>query len=290
MQHASISTSFAGQRKSSFQGGSLTDEEIMHRAPAVFAEAPHETRSARYAFIDTRALLAGLRKEGFEPVHAVQSRTRDETLTGFTKHMIRFRRAGTEITGPGQTVPEVVLINSHGGQSSYHLMAGLFRVICLNGLIAAAQEYASVRVPHSGNVADKVIEGAYTVLDESTRALEAATTWQGIPLSHDEQLVLARAAHTARFADHDGKVLTPIEPEQLLKVRRREDNDTSLWTTFNRVQENVIRGGLVNFSHDDNGRSRRVSSRAVNGIDQNVGLNRAIWQLTEEMAKIKRAA
>lgn len=290
MHIAPITTNLTTMRKSSFQGGFLTDEEIMRRAPSVFAEGAHETRSARYAFIDSRDLLGRLRNEGFEPVFAAQSRTRDVTQVGFTKHMVRFRRSDVEVTSTGQIVPELVMVNSHGGQSSYHLMAGLFRVICLNGLIACEQQYASVRVPHTGNVADKVIEGAYTVLSDSTRALDAANTWQGVTLSRDEQLILARAAYTARFADHEGNVTTPIEPDQLLRVRRRDDDNSSLWTTFNRVQENVIRGGLRGTRIEEDGRTRRVSSRAVNGIDQNVTLNRALWQLTAEMAKLKGAA
>ena len=41
---------------------------------------------------------------------------------------------------------------------------------------------------------------------------------------------------------------------------------------------------------DANGRriaSRRVSTREVKGIDQDVKLNRAMWQLAEEMARLK---
>lgn len=289
MHIAPIPTGTAAMRSSSFRLSTLTDDEILRRAPSVFAEGKHETRSSRYTFIDSRALLGRLREEGFEPIYAAQARTRDLTQVGFAKHMLRFRRSGVEVTDVGQIVPELVMVNSHGGQSSYHLMAGLFRVACLNGLIVCEEQYASIRVPHTGNVADKVIEGAYTVLSDTTRALDAANTWRGVTLSRDERLILARAAHTARFADHDGNVSTPIKPEQLLRVRRGDDADESLWTTLNVVQENVIRGGLKGVRTEEDGRTRRVVSRPVNGIDQNVALNRALWQLTEEMAKLKGA-
>jgi hypothetical protein len=79
-----------------------------------------------------------------------------------------------------------------------------------------------------------------------------------------------------RFADADGEVTTPIAPAQLLAPRRREDTANDLWTTFNVVQENVIKGGLHGVGRDANNRRRRVTTRAVNGIDQDVKLNKAL--------------
>ena len=217
---------------------------------------------------------------------------RDETKAGFTKHMVRLRHDGTRdnVNAVGDVFPEVVLINSHDGSSSYHLNAGLLRVVCLNGLVACGEQYAAVRISHSGKIVEKVIEGSYEVLEESIKALTASTEWRGIALNRDEQMILAEGAHTLRFADADGHVSTPILPEQMLRVRRSEDRDDSLWTTFNRVQENVIRGGLHGVARTDDGRRRKVSTREIKGIDQNLKLNQALWQLTERMAALKAAA
>jgi len=67
-----------------------------------------------------------------------------------------------------------------------------------------------------------------------------------------------------------------------------------LWHTLNVVQENVVRGGLHGMQHgvDPNGRKtfRRVTTREVRGIDQDVKLNRALWMLAERMAELKGAA
>ena len=65
--------------------------------------------------------------------------------------------------------------------------------------------------------------------------------------------------------------------------RRFEDRRDDLWTTFNRLQENLVKGGLEGRSR--NGRATRT--RPVNGIDQNVKLNRALWVLAEEMRRLK---
>ena len=93
-----------------------------------------------------------------------------------------------------------------------------------------------------------------------------------------------------RFADDDGQTRTPIRPEQLLAPRRHEDTGRDLWTTTNVIQEHVIRGGLTAMGRDAHDRPRRVTSRPIQGIDQDVKLNRALWLLSERMAQIKAAA
>jgi hypothetical protein len=45
----------------------LSDDQIRRVAPSIFADAPHESRSERYAYIPTAAVLTELRKEGFQP-------------------------------------------------------------------------------------------------------------------------------------------------------------------------------------------------------------------------------
>lgn len=270
----------------------LTDEQIMAVAPSAFAVDKHESRSERYAYIPTAEVIAGLRANGFVPMSAKQGSSRIPGKAEFTKHLIRFRHAG-QAAGPrkvGDTYPEIVLVNSHDGTSAYKVMAGLFRWRCLNGLVVADRDLASVTIPHKGNVTELVIEGSYTVLDESRKALETADAWSGATLSRDEQMAMAEAAHDLRFADDDGQTRTPIRPEQLLAPRRHEDTGRDLWTTTNVIQEHVIRGGLTAMGRDAHDRPRRVTSRPIQGIDQDVKLNRALWLLSERMAQIKAAA
>jgi hypothetical protein len=114
--------------------------------------------------------------------------------------------------------------------------------------------------------------------------------WTQLQLTDGEQHAFAESAHTLRFADSDGKVTTPITPTQLLEPRRREDVGSDLWRTFNKIQENVIAGGLHAIQRDADGRRvRRVSTRQIRGIDQDVRLNRALWELGTRMAELKNA-
>ena len=266
----------------------LSEDELRRVAPSIFAVTAHESRSERFQPIPTIEVLRGLMNEGFMPVGAKQSGTRDETKADFTKHLIRLRRLDDDKRySVGDTVCEILLKNANDGTSAYDLMAGLFRIRCLNSLVAQTGTLATAKVRHSGDVGGKVIEGTYTVLEEARKALAAPADWSGLALDRDERHAFAEAAHVLRFADADGAVETPIKPEQLLTPRRAGDLGQDLWTTFNVAQENVIRGGLRAWGRDANNRPRRVSTRAVNGIDQDVKLNKALWTLTQKMAELK---
>lgn len=285
--------SFISRRYSNHSVGrfELSNDELSQLAPSAFAVAKHESRSERYAYIPTVDVIEGLRSNGFLPMFAKQGKSRVEGKAEFTKHLIRFRYQGQ---GPtmrqvGETFPEVVLVNSHDGTSAYKLMAGLMRLVCLNGMVVSDREFATVTVPHKGDVIGQVIEGSCTVLGESRKAIEAADAWAGVTLNRDEQHALAEAAHVIRFGDAEGTTDTVIKPEQMLAPRRNADAGNDLWRTFNRVQENAIRGGMSAWGRDANGRPRRTTTRDVNGIDADVKINKALWMLGERMAQIKNA-
>lgn len=273
---------------------SLTEDELRKLAPSVFAVDAHHSRSERFQPIPTFDVLRGLMAEGFYPVGAKQSVARLDDRRDFTKHLIRLRRLDNVAAhSVGDTVCEILLKNANDGTAAYDLMAGLFRIRCLNSMVAQIGTVESVKVRHSGTAQDvqhKVIEGTYHVMEEAKRALAAPADWSRLALDKGEAQVFAEAAHVLRFGDAEGETNTPIVPAQLLRPRRRDDTANDLWTVFNVLQENVIRGGLHATGRDANGRPRRVTTRAVNGIDQDVKLNRAIFTLAAKMAELKGAA
>lgn len=267
----------------------LTEDELRAAAPSVFATTKHESRSDRFQPIPTFEVVKALEKEGFAVVGARQSVSRDPGKTPFTKHLLRLRKLDQldKLVNNG-TAFEVLLKNANDGTSAYDLLAGFWRFVCGNGLMVG-DKLADVKVRHSGDVARKVVDGTYSVLDHSQLLLEAPEKFGEVKLNGDEQLAFANAAHVLRFGEPDGPVQA-IDPLQLLKVRRPEDTGNDLWTVFNRVQENAIKGGLQGVRvNEDTGQTRRVTTRAIKGIDQDVKLNRALWMLADQMAKLKAA-
>jgi hypothetical protein len=257
----------------------LSDDQIRTVAPSIFAIDKHDSRSDRYTYIPTIDVLNGLRHEGFQPFMVCQTRVRDEGKREHTKHMIRLRHAGDIGSAEAN---EIVLLNSHDGSSSYQMLAGLFRFVCQNGMVCG-ETVGEVRVPHKGNIVQNVINGAFDVLDGFDLIREQKTGMQAVTLDRDERNAFAHAALMLRYDPTDDNTPPPITETQVLNARRFEDRSDDLWTTFNRVQENLTRGGL----HGRSRSGRAMSTRAVTGIDQNVKLNRALWVLADAMRRLK---
>lgn len=258
----------------------LDNDALRSHVPSIFAGEAHDSRSDRYVYVPTIEIVEGLRREGWQPFFAVQSVPRDGSRHGHAKHMLRLRR-DDQIGKP--EAAEVIIVNSHDGTSAYQMFAGMLRFVCTNSLVAG-ERFEEVRVPHKGQIQDQIIEGVFTVAEDFPRLIDASEQMKEVRLSEDEQRVLAEASLVARYGEED----SPVRPDQIIAPRRREDVGQSLWTTYNVIQENVLRGGLQGRRRNSEGRIRRNTTRPINGIDQAVGLNRALWTLAEGMQRLKQ--
>jgi hypothetical protein len=271
----------SNSKQTSFRDSSpLSNDVIRHYAPSVLAEAAHESRGERYTYIPTIKVIDSLRSEGFQPYEVRQTRCRDAGRREHTKHLVRLRHESVAINDK-QEVGEIILINSHDGTSSYQILSGFFRFICSNGLIAG-DICNDVRVRHSGNVIDDVIEGSYEVLGNLQEIEHRIADYKSITLSPEEQLLLADESIKLRWDEQN----LPIAASQLLHPRRYGDANADLWGTFNRIQESLLRGGNTGRSQA----GRRLRTREVTGVTESVKLNKALWSLTEKFAQLKQAA
>ncbi len=248
----------------------LALEELRQRAPAVFAPAAHESTSRRYGFIPTERVVSGLMDAGFVPVAARQSRTRVGSAL-HARHMIRLRRR-RETVALRDCVPEIVLLNSHDGTSAYQLRAGLFRLICLNGLMVAIGELTSLHVAHRGDVVEDVIGAALKLSEQFAVLAGYVARMETRVLTDDERHQLALRALQLRF---EPEQLAGLPTAQVLQPRRAEDAGSDLWRTFNVIQENVLRGGLLR--RQASGRVNRT--RGITAIREDVRLNTGLWEL-----------
>lgn len=138
-----------------------------------------------------------------------------------------------------------------------------------------------MRIPHKGDVIGQVVDGAYAVRDGFKLVDEHRDAMRATTLTAGEQEVFAQAALSLKYESL--ATPAPITPAQLLTPRRLEDAGPDLWSAYNRVQENLTQGGLQ-------GRTaigRRHSTRPIQGIDQNLKINRALWILAEGMKQLK---
>lgn len=259
----------------------MTDAQIAAVAPSVFGVEAHESRSDRYTFVPTIDVVNGLRREGFEVFEAKQSRVLDKAKRDFTTHVLKLRHPGTDGLFKDQKEKvEIVLRNSHDGASAFALDQGVYRLVCSNGMVASST-VASFRVPHVGDVTGQIIEGSYKIVENSLELESVIDEWKGLQLNADEQEALALGAAQLRFGDNFREKIN--DPLRLLAPKRWADKGNDLWTSFNRVQENVIKGGV----HLGYEKGRRKTARGVTGVDQDLKLNKGLWQLADFLAKVK---
>lgn len=251
---------------------------VERNAPAALANAAHHTRSDRYGFIPTSDLIKGLSEHGWQVSSAQQAKCRTLDKRAYTKHLLRFRNA--ELPQVDDSAPELLLINSHDGSSSYTMRAGYFRFVCANGLIVGEDIFPALRVRHGKNALQDVIEGTYNIIKSVPDVVERIGDMRALVLSPSEQRIFADVALPLRFEG-----VAPITVDQVLRPRRAADTGRDIWSTFNVIQENLVKGNVLG----RNANNQRRRTREVTGIDGNVKLNTALWTLAEEMRKLKAA-
>ena len=258
----------------------LADDQILAVAPSVFAVAPQAGVSERYAFVPTAQVVSKLREAGWSPVEASQQLVRLDDRLGFQKHILRFQRREVQAI-VGEYTPELVLVNSHDRSSAYQLQAGLFRFVCGNGMIVSDSTFERVSIRHSGFTPDEVIDASFKLLDGIPAITSRVETFKNRQLNSAELETFAGAALRLRFENVNE---SPISASKLLDSRRWEDKGDDLWHAMNRIQENLIRGGQRDFSRRREDGRRFPRTRAIAGLDQNLRLNRELWNLAERFA------
>ena len=260
----------------------LTRDDLRTLTPSVFATTPWDRVSTNYRFVPTIEVLGMMEDQGFHPVMAKQSRTRIEGKAPFTKHMIRLRHRDHLATALHEEVPELVLVNSHDRSSAYKLFAGVFRLICENGMIIASEVYGSFSLRHSGSrdLRQQIIDTTGEVISITAQAFENVSQWKQIELSRPQQVAFATAAAEL-------KPNAAIRPSHLLTARREADytdgeGNRDLWRTTNVLQESLIRGGLSGTAST----GRKVTTKAVKSVTGDLAINRGLWRLAAEMAKL----
>jgi hypothetical protein len=206
--------------------------------------------------------------EGYEVTNAF-AQCKPNKITPFSKHVVRLsHRDFLDTLNPADERPEIVIVNSHDGSSSFRIMAGIFRLICSNGLIVADDKTADERVCHwKSHTLDDVITCSLNVAERAKQSYEIIEQMKATNLTEKQQKEYAEKAANIRLAYNKNSKVNYAE--NLLIPHRHADNLTpSVWNTYNVVQENCIKGGQLVGS--------RIL-RPLTNIGQNVEVNRKLW-------------
>ena len=146
------------------------------------------------------------------------------------------------------------------------MIPGIFRQVCTNGLVCW-KSFGEINVPHKGDIVSQVIEGAYEVLGVFDAVADNMEKMKSIQLDSAERRLLGAMALEYKY----GEDKSPVTPEQIIQPRAWYDKETDLWTSFNIVQENLIKGGV----RGRTAKGKRTTTRPVTGIDGDIKLNQA---------------
>jgi hypothetical protein len=257
----------------------LSDESLAVQAPSVFAEQAVQGVSDRYTFIPTSKIVTRMRAEGWAPVDAREQAVRLENRIGFQKHMIRFQHRA-QIGRGGEYVAEIALVNSHDRSSAYQLHAALYRLVCGNGLMVSDTTFEHISVRHSGGESDEIIAASFKLLATVPQLTEHVESFRARQLNDTEAKAFAEAAIMLRW---DAVQNAPVSAEKVLESRRYEDKGNNLWQVYNRVQENLLRGGQKDYSRRRGNGTRHTRTRPVSGLAEDIRLNKSLWHLAEAL-------
>jgi hypothetical protein len=240
------------------------------------ALSPYEGVSKSYKFYSTREIVDNLRNLGWSPAQVIKTKTRSIERRPYAKHMVRLRNSRYDNVKIGSAIPELVLVNAHDATSSLKLMAGIFRLICSNGLIRQTQDMGQDYIPHTKLDMQDVLKRVNTFGDYLDDTMTLTEKWNKYFLAPEQTQKFLEAAYAIRYPNADAPTVEGLEA--INRYRRPEDTGTSLWITLNRVQENLMQGGFTT------GISPR-RARAIKSVDRNYLVNTKLWGLAESIYK-----
>ena len=292
------------EKVSKHQG--LNDEEIKYLCPVatkkrmVTSEIKKLGLSKHYSFVPTMKVVDDLRKLGYECVDAVQVKARKKATNGYQKHMLTFEHPdykvdqvkeveledGTTETQikPATEYPQLLLTNSHDGGNSFQLSAGIFRLVCSNGLVIKTEDYGSARLVHKGYSFDavrKLVNEFHVTIDE---VLTKITAMKEVELTKEQQIEFAKKAALLRFTAksyNEDNIADVVDLDGLLNVERKEDKGNGLYEVFNRVQESLVKGKYLYASdgkvNAEGTKTRKA--RPIKNFKQSIDVNKKLSEL-----------
>ena len=267
----------------------LSDDDIRVVCPVAFKETMSSKEiknlglSKHYSFVPTSNVINDLRSMGWECVDAKQVKARKKSTRGYQKHMITFEHPKYKVEG-AEEYPQLLLTNSHDGGNAFQLSAGIFRLVCSNGLVIKTEDYGSARLVHKGYSFEAVQKLVNTFVETIDETLTRITAMKEVELDKAQQIEFAKQAALLRFTAksyNEDNISDVVDLDDLLNVERKEDAGNGLWEVFNRVQESLVNG---KYNYASNGKvnaadAKTRKARPIKNFKQSIDVNKKLSEL-----------
>lgn len=249
-------------------------EQLKNEVPAIFTQHGAENTSEKYSHIPTDQVIKDMELLGWGVVDAKQVKARKDTTKGFQKHLVVFRNPEVVINGAdGDTVfPQVLLTNSHDGKNSFSFQAGLFRMICENGLVIATTQFDALKIRHMGYDFEQLQSTIREIVEKLPLTVESMNKMKNQELTEEKAINLAKELLDIRV-EGSNNTFTQESIDEVLEAQRVEDEGLMLWEVFNRIQENIVEG---NFKYQTpKGKVRQA--RPIKNFKQDMDINQKMF-------------
>jgi hypothetical protein len=254
----------------------LTNEQVKKIAPSVFTATAASHVSQHYTHIPTSVIVDDMSQLGWHVVDAKEVKARKGV--GFQKHLIVFRNPDVVINGSDGDVvfPQILLTNSHDGKNAFTFTAGLFRMVCENGLVISTEQFEDVKMRHLGYTFEELQVKIREMVERLPLTVESMNKMKQIKLDEKQAVAFAIKALSTRFNEDEMKRIT-VDAKELLKPVRKEDEGDDLWSIFNVIQEKLIEG---DFNYNAGNRSRKA--RKIKNFNQDLKVNKELFAMAAE--------
>jgi hypothetical protein len=254
----------------------MTKEEIRQAASSVFTKEKGGKTSEHYKHISTEQIIDDMGALGWGVVDAKQVRARKGM--GYQKHLVVFGNEDIVIEGSDndKVFPRILLTNSHDGKNAFTFTAGLFRLVCENGLVISDQEFGSLKIRHMGYDLSELSTVINEIVEKLPLTVECMNKLKNTKLSQEQKEKFALEAIGLRF-NPEGK---NFELESILEPTRKEDEGDDMWSVYNVIQEKLV-NGLLNY-----GVGAKVrKARKIKNFQQDMKLNQELYELALSYAQ-----
>jgi hypothetical protein len=260
----------------------ISQEEILRNAPAVLETTFRANLSHRYTHIPTSELIKDMEDLGWVAVRAQQQNSRDENKRIHKKHLVTFRNPKIKVESKeGDDIfPQILIINSHDGSSSFQFRVGIFRLVCSNGLVIATEDFGKTSLRHSGYSFEELKKIVFNLTKDIPNTIQMLNKLNKIELDEEKQKEFVEQAIKIRF----GEKSIGYDSEELLRTMRSHDEGNTIWKILNKVQEHLTHG-TFNYTNKGVMKPKRRKARGIKNFHKDIDMNERLFRLAYSFAK-----
>jgi hypothetical protein len=223
-------------------------------------------------YIETIDTIKNLMKQGWNIDGVCENRNKSSFK--IDSHYIKMSHPDLTMkttSGKEEGIANLYIGNSCNGTKAMNIDFGMYRQVCSNGLIRFDGEQIG-SIPHNNKGIERYPIIMNKVNEYAADAMDSFAQFKSKELTISQIQKLTHEAMKLRFVGR-----SDISPNQLLTVRRPEDEGDNLWSVYNRIQENLTQSGMI---VDTSG--KLISG--VTSVQQDMEINKSLFNLVQAYA------